>query len=115
MRPQIIPSNAVNDLGVTHHQLGTVYSSANELDQALYHFREAIRYEEAANNVHSASETRFNVALMLARAGRFEDALDYAHAVLRGFESYGDRAAENIQQAQKLIAQIDDDMKKAQG
>ena len=39
-------------------------------------------------------------------AGRRADALEYAEAALRGFESYGAGAAEEITEARRLIAAI---------
>jgi hypothetical protein len=46
------------------------------------------------------------VALALLNGGRRADALEYAEAALRGFESYGDRAGEMIERAHGLIAEI---------
>ena len=34
------------------------------------------------------------------------DALEYAEAALRGFESYGERAAKDIEDTRRLIAKI---------
>ncbi len=50
---------------------------------------------------------RRNVALALGRAERFEDALLYAQAALRNFQTFGDRAAADIQQTLLLIAGIE--------
>ncbi len=57
-------------------------------------------------DVFRAGTRRQNVALLLARQGRFSDALLYARAALTNFESFGDHAADRITQAQELIAQI---------
>jgi tetratricopeptide (TPR) repeat protein len=103
----MLPPNAVGDLTVTHNALGVIYSSVGDLDRAMLHYRESIRYEETADNLYGAAETRFNVAYTLAEAGRFADALEYARAALRNFETYSDSAAEMIQKTRKLIAQIE--------
>ena len=68
---------------------------------------EAIRYFEAAGALYNAATARFNVALALAQAGRLADAREYAHAALRNFQTYGDRAADKIQKTQGLIAEIE--------
>ena len=57
------------------------------------------------------SETRFNVALALANAGRLTDTLLYARAALRNFATYGDRAAAEFQRTQGLIEQIEQPMR----
>ena len=103
----MLPTNAVNDLALVHNQLGAVYASAGDLDRALPHFREAIRYREAQGNRYGAGQTRYNVALLLAQHGRLPDARLYAEAALRDFESYGARAAADVQNAQQLLALID--------
>ncbi len=65
------------------------------------------RCEEQQGNVYGASQTRFNVALALLQSGRPRDALEYARAALRGYESYGESAAEMIQQTRQLIGRIE--------
>ena len=102
----LLPSDAVDDQAVTHNQLGETYRNAGDLDRALPHYRQAICYEEAQGNRYGAAQARFNVALALHSAGLQADALEYAHAALRGFESYGDRAAEDIRDTQELIEEI---------
>jgi hypothetical protein len=46
------------------------------------------------------------VAICLVKAGLREDALEYAQAALRDFEAYGERAASEFEQTQRLIAKI---------
>jgi tetratricopeptide (TPR) repeat protein len=103
----LLPPNAVNDLAVTHNQLGLIYGDAGDLDRALSHYRESIRYEEMQGNLYGAAQTRFNVAIGLANAGRLADALLYAQAALRNFTTYGDRAAAEVQETQGLIEWIE--------
>jgi tetratricopeptide (TPR) repeat protein len=104
---EMTPSNAVNDLAVTHNQLGGIYHDAGDLNQALSHYRDSIRYKEVAGNLYGAALTRYNVALLFIESGRFVDALDYANAALRNYKTYGEDAAENIQETHNLIAQIE--------
>ncbi len=102
----LLPPNAVNDLAVAHNQLGVIYKNAGDLDRALPHYREAIRYTEATGNLYQAGQIRFNVALALANAGRLADAREYALAALRNYETFGDRAAEEIERTRRLVAQL---------
>jgi len=103
----LLPDNAVNHLTVAHNQLGAIYGNAGDIDRALPHYREAIRYHEGAGNLYAAAQTRFNVALALADSGRVPDAREYARAALRNFETYGAGAAEMIQRTQQLLARLD--------
>lgn len=107
---ELLPPNAVDDLAVAHNQLGNIYNDAGDLDRALTHYREAVRYFEAAGDVYHAATVRFNVAIGLANAGRVPDALAYAQAALQGFSTFGDRAAADIQDTQGLIALIQQQM-----
>ncbi len=109
----LTPPNAVDDLAVTHNQLGNIYDDAGDLERALFHYREDIRYDEMAGNLYGAGQTRYNVAVTLKDAGRLEDALLYAQAALRNFETFGDRAAEEIQKTQRLIGRIEENIRSA--
>jgi tetratricopeptide (TPR) repeat protein len=102
----LLPADAINELAVAHNQLGAIYGDAGDLDRAVQHYRESIHYEEMQSNIYGAAQTRFNVAIALFNAGRRTDALEYAEAALRGFESYGERAAEMIERTRGLIAKI---------
>ena len=103
----LLPPNAVDDLAVAHAVLGNIYGDAGNLDTSLHHARESIRYYEQSGDVYWAASIRHNVAITLANAGHFEDALDYAQAALCNFSTFGDRAADMIQKTQQLIAQIE--------
>jgi tetratricopeptide (TPR) repeat protein len=104
---KMLPENAVGDLAVLQNQLGAVYQRAGDLNRALPHYRESIRYEEAQGNRHGAGQTRQNVARLLAQSGQLADAHAYAEAALRDFESYGGGAADDAQDARELLAEID--------
>ncbi len=101
------PQAAVDELAIVHNQLGEIFRNASDVDRALPHYRDAIRYREQQGNVYGASQTRFNVALALAQSGRPADALEYARSALRGFESYGESAAEMIQRTRQVIGMIE--------
>jgi hypothetical protein len=73
----------------------------------MTHYREALRYFEQANDRYEAGDTRVNVAQLLHSQGRHGDALLWAQAALRDYESYGDRAAADIADTRQLIATIE--------
>lgn len=104
---ELFPDNAVNDLAVTHNQLGNIYGTVGDFDRALPHNRESIRLKEAAGNTYAAAQTRANVAIDLLQSGRLSDARQYALAALRDFQSYGDRAADEIAKTEQLLADIE--------
>lgn len=107
----LVPSNAVNDLAVVHNALGYIYDSVGGLERALQHYRDAVRYYEAADDLYGVAKNHYNIALVLARAGRFPDALEYARAALHNYETFGDGAAADIQDTQNRIALIEKDLK----
>jgi len=103
---ELLPDNAVNDLAATHNNLGTIYREVGDLEPALFHYREAIRYMEMAGNIYSAGITRRNVAIALVKANRLPDALEYARAALQNFQSYPQGTEEQIQMTEELIENI---------
>jgi hypothetical protein len=62
--------------------------NSHSLEQALSHYREAIRYQEIAGDIYHAGFTRRNVALALQDANRLPDALEYARAARLNFQSF---------------------------
>jgi tetratricopeptide (TPR) repeat protein len=105
---ETISHSAGPDRAAMHHQLGNIYSSAGDMDRALHHYHQGIRYSEQAGDIFGAGETRFNVAVALLNAGRFSDAQAYAAAALDNFQHFGDRAGSAINQARRLISIIDE-------
>jgi len=93
-------------LAMTHNALGAICRYEDNFDRALTHWREAIRYAEAGNNLFEAGRIRLNVAISMSEAGRLADALEYAYAALRNFETFGDHAPE-IQRTRELITKIE--------
>jgi len=102
----LLPPDAVDDLAVAHNALGTICGTAGDLDRALTHYQQAVGLFEASGAPYRAAQARFNVAIHLLAAGRRADALEYAEAALRGFEPYGEGAAEWIEKTRRLIAYI---------
>ena len=104
---ELNPPDNAGDLAVDHNQLGNIYDDAGDLERALHHYNEGIRYFETAGDFYDAGQTRFNVAVTLAQRGRFDEALLYARAALRNYESYAGRAAEEEQKTRGLIEAIE--------
>jgi tetratricopeptide (TPR) repeat protein len=103
---EMFPVGAVGELAITHHQLGSICHDGGQLDIALDHYREAVRYEERQGNRFGAGQTRYNVAVTLFRDDRFADARDWARAALRDYETCANADQEVIKTA-KLVAQIE--------
>ena len=85
------------------------------LEQAVAHYREAIRFFEVAGDFCNAAQTRQNVAIAYARAGRFDDALLFARAALRSYDQLGPAAAAEAAEAQQLITAIEQDVRGGRG
>jgi tetratricopeptide (TPR) repeat protein len=105
----LLPDDAIDEHAVTYSQLGVIYMAARQTDRALEHYTKAIHYDEQQDNRYGAGNTRFNAALTLARAGRRDDALLYAHAALNDFQALGPGATTNAERARQLIAQLQQD------
>jgi hypothetical protein len=104
---EMIPATAVPERGIAHNELGVIYSEAGDIDRALHHYQQDIRYCEQTGDIFGAGQTRKNVALTLLNAGRLSDARAYAEAALANFRTFGDRAADRTQKTERLIADID--------
>ena len=108
----LLPPNAVDDLAAVHNVLGCIYYDVCDLDRALQHYNQAIRYLESADDFYHAAMTRSNVAVTLANVGRLSDAREYAYAALRNYEQYGEATAKEQAQTKQLIEMIEKDLKK---
>jgi tetratricopeptide (TPR) repeat protein len=111
----LFPPTAVNELAVTHNSLGEIWRAASDIERTVPHYNKSIRYAEAAQNFYKAAGTRYNVALLFAQQGRFEDALLYAHAARRDYARYGAGAAQDVEKMEGLIAEIEEARKKRGG
>jgi tetratricopeptide (TPR) repeat protein len=92
---------------ITQNQLGNIYRSAGDTGQALRHFQQALQHDEARGDIYEAGRTRYNIALLLADASRFSDALLYARAALGNYQQVGPGAADRVDRAQQLIAELE--------
>jgi tetratricopeptide (TPR) repeat protein len=104
----MLPPDEVDTRATCHNQLGNIYGEAGQTEQAVAHYREAIRYFEQAGNLYGAAITRSNVAIAYARASRFEDALLFARAALANFEQFGPAAADLAERARQVIGMIEE-------
>jgi tetratricopeptide (TPR) repeat protein len=102
-----LPADAVIARAAAHNQLGRVYTGAWQPDAAYTHYQKSINYAEAAGDRHSAGKIRYNIARLLAEAGRHTDALLYARAALADFAPYGPAATMNADSARRLIAVLE--------
>lgn len=103
-----LPAETVDDLAIVHNNLGEVYRYARDADDALRHYREAVRYAEMSGDSFQAGRCRFNISLALMEAGRLRDSKEYALAALRSFETTaGGRAREEIERTKWLIGEIE--------
>jgi tetratricopeptide (TPR) repeat protein len=92
--------------GTIENQLGIIYAGAGDTGQALRHYQQAIQHREARGDIYGAGHTRGNIALLLARDGRADDALRYARAALDNFQQAGLAAAADVARARQLIARL---------
>jgi tetratricopeptide (TPR) repeat protein len=102
----LFPPTAIAQRGVAHNQLGVIFRRVGDIDRALQHYQQDIRYCEQAGDIFGAGLTRENVAIALLQADRVADARAYAEAALANFRTFGDRAADRIQNAERLLALI---------
>jgi tetratricopeptide (TPR) repeat protein len=103
---QLYPQTEITGRGVIHNQLGYIFGEVGDIDRALHHYQQDIRYSEQAGDIFGAGQTRFNVAVDLLNARRFDDARAYAEAALANYQSFGARAADKVQRAEGLLADI---------
>lgn len=106
-----LPTDAVSHRAVAHGQLGNTYGDLGETDRALFHYREAIRFEEMAADRFGAASQRYNAAFHLRESGSLSDAMSYAQSALRGFEASGERGTELVRKTRLLM----DDIRERQG
>jgi tetratricopeptide (TPR) repeat protein len=104
---EMCPETAITDRGITHNQLGNIYSETGDIDRVLQHYRKSIGYKEQTGDLFGAGQTRYNVTLALRGAGRLDDARAYAEAALANFQTFGERATTEIQATESLITKID--------
>ena len=101
------PETAIRARGNVHNTFGLIYENSGDIDRALHHYRQDIRYCEEAGDPYGAGLARSNVAEALLGAGRLADARAYAEAALANYQTFGERGATQIQNTERLIAKID--------
>jgi tetratricopeptide (TPR) repeat protein len=111
----MMPTTAVTERGTIHNQLGIIYRIAGDIDRALRHHQQCIRYREQAGDIFRAGQARGNVAMTLSDAGRLPDARAYAEAALANFRTFGDRAADAVRRTERIITAIDQAIAKKAG
>jgi tetratricopeptide (TPR) repeat protein len=104
---RLLPDNALTWLAVTHEHMGNLFAKAFDVEDALLHFREALRYNEASDNRYAIAVTRENIARVLFAAGRDNDALAYAQRALSDYEALGNQSAASVVEIQAMIATIE--------
>jgi tetratricopeptide (TPR) repeat protein len=93
--------------GITEMDLGNLYRLAGDTRQALRHYQQAIQHQEARGNVYVAGQTRYNIAVLLAKDDRVSDALHYARAALDNYRQAGPGAADRADRTRQLIADLE--------
>jgi tetratricopeptide (TPR) repeat protein len=106
----LMPSDDAQNVASIHNMLGNIYS---HLDRrlAVQHYQQYIRYGEAQGDISGTGTGRHNIALLFAREGRIEDALQYARAALHDYQRLGPGAAQHVTRTQKLIGNLEEDMR----
>ena len=113
----LCPPTAIADLGPMHNALGSLYADVGQAERAQEHYEKDVKIYEQIGDRYGAGRTRFNIALMYARAAEREPtpsrqcvllhrARAYAQAALRDFQHYQGRAADLEAKAQQLLADI---------
>jgi tetratricopeptide (TPR) repeat protein len=105
---QLLPPTAIDDRGNAYSHIGVAHQRVGDFGRALRHFQHCILYCEQADDILKAGQIRQNVAVTLLQAKRFGDAHAHAEAALANFREFGDRAAHQIQNAEQLLAHINE-------
>ncbi len=103
----LLPADDAEDRAITHNQIGIIYRQAGDTRQALHHYQQSVKHEEARGNTYGAGQTRYNIALVLQADDRPGDALHYARAALHDFERIGPGATSDTANARELIAELE--------
>jgi tetratricopeptide (TPR) repeat protein len=103
----LTPTDDHEERAIVENQLGNVYSAAGDTGQALRHYQRAIKHNEDRGDSYGAGQTRYNIALLLQEDGRISDALQYARAALDSYQQAGPGAADRVNRARRLIADLE--------
>jgi tetratricopeptide (TPR) repeat protein len=103
----LLPADDHQNRATAEHQLGVIYHRAGDTGQALRHYQQSLHHHEARGDIFGAGQTRYNIALLLAGAGRAGDALAYARAALANYQQAGPGATTDAADARQLIADLE--------
>ena len=103
----LCPADDAEDLSITYHQIGNVYSATGDTRRALHHYQQSLRFEEARGDIYGAGTTRFNIAKLLRGDGRPGDALLYARAALHDYERTGPGATRDAAEVRDFITHLE--------
>ena len=106
----LTPADDLAGRAVTHNQLALVYERVDQPDAAMERYKQSIALKERTGNRYGAGTSRSSLARLLARAGRFSDALAYARAARTDYASYDGRTAADVAKTDALIAQLEKDL-----
>ncbi len=91
---------------VAHNNLGSALLKGGRLQEAMYHFQEALKIKPAGY-----PEALNNVGYVLAKQGRYEEAIDYFNQALRLKPDYKE-AINNLGSALSQAGRIDEGIKR---
>ena len=103
---KLLPPDNLEGLNSVHRRLGDIYSAGGDAELGLSHYMDSLRYAEALGDLYDAAIARSNIAITLMNGGRFPDALEYAYAAIRNYETFGDRTTDERRKLERLIAEI---------
>jgi tetratricopeptide (TPR) repeat protein len=89
-------------------QYGHASYSMGDIDRALPHYREAIRFDQLRRNTFGAAKTRFNLAIALRDVGRLGESRKYAVAAFGELQRLEGPISEDLfDRARKLVMNIE--------
>jgi tetratricopeptide (TPR) repeat protein len=105
---RLAPPDAVEHLAVTNMNLGALYAKvSNAIEKVKHYNQQAIRLFERANRPLQAAAVRINLAEALWRAGRADEALEWARAGLRGYQNAGPADAGRVKQVADFVRALE--------
>ena len=103
----LTPADDQETRATIEHQLGNIYNRAGDTGQALRHYQQSLQHQEARGDIYRAGQIRYNIALLLADAGRVGEALHYARAALHNYQRAGPGAASAASDVEQVIADLE--------
>lgn len=90
-------------------QYGHASYSMGDIDRALPHYREAIRFDQLQGNTFGAAKTRFNLAIALRDVGRLGEARRYAVAAFGELRKVSGPISEDLlDRARRLVLSLEE-------